>query len=696
MSHATDLSDNRDREENFLIRSICLIGGIVYPLWSFVYQYLLADADDPVARRLAISGLALLNIGLTFFKINRRVLTFILYSSMLVMTIQLGWIAYLNHFHPYYQMGILVLICVTLPFYQSLWGIASYTAMGSLALGLLLYFTSIRELFVFCVAYATVCIVSSYALITRLTLIKKLNTSRELFADSADRIEAINRDVSSIMENISSGIFTIESAEGNIGSQYSKNLEEILGFTINPQLTVLDILETTDLGSDKLDQVKTIIDFIGEDQIEFSLNGHLLPKECQMRRKDGRECFVELDWSSIVHPQSGLLQKILVSIRDVTEVRLLRRQNEDTHRELKLISEIFAIEKRKISPAFNSIKKLLDHCREELVKSDFISKESFLLMFREIHTIKGLARSFNLSTLANTSHNAEDKLSSCRTDPSMISKNLVQEILGQIEACFQDYSHIVTEKFGIPLQSEEIVSLSREEIDWIMEHLRNALASGDTYLLQIQELHDFLIEKSQHSLKAILSELLGSIGNLAQELHKTSPEIVVNDSGLSFQASAHNLLQSVFAHMLRNSLDHGIETPEERRSKGKRAEGLIELTVSEDSSAIHVLMKDDGRGLNLDQIYQKACSKGLLEGNHRPPRETLAQLIFLADFSTSDLVTKVSGRGIGMDAVQAYLKGFGGSIRLEFLDDSQQLAPVCFHIMLPKSLQILQTVNKAA
>jgi HPt (histidine-containing phosphotransfer) domain-containing protein len=686
MSYVSDLDTARQREQMFLIRSICLIGGTVYPLWSFIYRYILPESHDPIGPRLMISALAGLNIALTFFKIRRSNLLPFLYASILVMTGHLVWISLMNDFHPFYQMGIMVLICVSVPFYETLPGLFTYIGVSTALFLTLLFLRPLQELLIFYMACATVFVVSTYALFIRLTLIDKLRASRIQFAESADRIAAINRDVSSIMENIQVGVFTIESQGGKIGAQYSHALEEILGYRLPSEHTIHDILRHTDLPDDHRAQIHSVVASIGDDPIAFTMNSHVLPKECQFKTPGDETRVLEWEWSVIVDTDRNLIQKILVSLRDVTEFRNLMHQNEEKKKELKLVLEIIAIDKSKIVTVFTSIRKLLDHAVLELKDQERVAPETLRFIFREIHTIKGLARSFHLQTLANLCHGVEDQLNPLKEEKAIIARPRVEGMLQPLHEIFKEYTDILTEKFGVALDSEMHVSLTYAEIDWIIHNLRTALASGDDFVVHVQEMYDFILSKSLHSLTSLLAPFLGSLGEMAAQLEKPTPRVDIQGDDLGFLPEAHDLLQSVFAHIIRNAIDHGIEDPAERLARGKSREGLVSIVATHEADALHIFVRDDGRGLNLQGIRDTAVAKGLIRVDEAPTREQLSRMIFKADFSTKKVVNSLSGRGVGMEAVQTYLKSFGGTIRIEFLDEGTDFASFRFHITLPQSV----------
>ncbi len=115
-------------------------------------------------------------------------------------------------------------------------------------------------------------------------------------------------------------------------------------------------------------------------------------------------------------------------------------------------------------------------------------------------------------------------------------------------------------------------------------------------------------------------------------------------------------------HLIRNSIDHGIESPEDRLAAGKSRHGRIKLSAQHAGAYVHITISDDGKGLDAERIRQKAISKGLLSADARIDDKTLFEMIFHAGFSTAQSVTSVSGRGVGMDVVASSIDSLGGNI----------------------------------
>jgi two-component system chemotaxis sensor kinase CheA len=118
-------------------------------------------------------------------------------------------------------------------------------------------------------------------------------------------------------------------------------------------------------------------------------------------------------------------------------------------------------------------------------------------------------------------------------------------------------------------------------------------------------------------------------------------------------------------HLLRNSVDHGIETPEERVKKGKKKNGTITMKAYHSGTGVYIQVKDDGRGIDPEKIRAKALAKGIITEDARLAEAEILSLVFTPGFSTADKVTDVSGRGVGMDVVKRNVEAIHGEVKIE-------------------------------
>lgn len=137
-------------------------------------------------------------------------------------------------------------------------------------------------------------------------------------------------------------------------------------------------------------------------------------------------------------------------------------------------------------------------------------------------------------------------------------------------------------------------------------------------------------------------------------------------------------------HLIRNAVDHGIESPEDRLAKGKSAEGTLTLSAEQRSGRILIRIADDGAGINRARVFAKAVEKGIISPDAQLSKEEIEALIFAPGFSTAAAITNVSGRGVGMDVVRQNVKDLGGRISIE----SEEGKGTSFTLTLPLTLAI--------
>lgn len=138
-------------------------------------------------------------------------------------------------------------------------------------------------------------------------------------------------------------------------------------------------------------------------------------------------------------------------------------------------------------------------------------------------------------------------------------------------------------------------------------------------------------------------------------------------------------------HLIRNSVDHGIESPSERRAAGKPEEGTVELNAYQGGSNILVEIRDDGKGLNKDKILKKAIERGLVSDTDAQnlSESDIFQFIFAPGFSTADKISDISGRGVGMNVVNKLIEEFKGKILIHSEEGKDLPSPYLSHKHLP-------------
>ena len=174
------------------------------------------------------------------------------------------------------------------------------------------------------------------------------------------------------------------------------------------------------------------------------------------------------------------------------------------------------------------------------------------------------------------------------------------------------------------------------------------------------------------------------VHDLSQKLGK-QVELRLSGEHTELDKTVLEKIGDPLVHLVRNSMDHGIETPERRRAAGKPETGILHLNAYHQGGNIVIEISDDGAGFNHEKILAKARERGLVGPGEEPGEEDISDLIFQPGFSTADEVSDVSGRGVGMDVVRRNIKDLGGSVEVR----SRQGEGTTFTIRLPLTLAIL-------
>jgi two-component system chemotaxis sensor kinase CheA len=184
-----------------------------------------------------------------------------------------------------------------------------------------------------------------------------------------------------------------------------------------------------------------------------------------------------------------------------------------------------------------------------------------------------------------------------------------------------------------------------------------------------------------------VSSVFNRIPSLVTKMAETQQKdinLVIKGKDVRIDKGMVDILMEPLIHLVRNCIDHGIELPDERIAHGKPATATLTLSAFQEGSTLTLEISDDGRGINLEKVLSSAIRKGFIKSTEILSDKEICKLIFLPGFSTTDVITETSGRGVGMDVVITRINAIGGDIDV-------QSAPgqgTCFSMTLPLSAAI--------
>jgi len=186
---------------------------------------------------------------------------------------------------------------------------------------------------------------------------------------------------------------------------------------------------------------------------------------------------------------------------------------------------------------------------------------------------------------------------------------------------------------------------------------------------------------AKQGVKVLVESLAKTAARVAQDMGKQIKFVANDVEPEAFENSPRRVVKDILMQLIRNSAVHGIETPEERKKRGKNETGIVKLSIkySEDKKHVHVKLTDDGNGLDYKKIAVKALQKKMLKKEEAVKKDMLLKVIFMPGFSTAESETVHGGRGIGLNLVRDRIKEVKGTIKIKSEDGKGTV----FFISLP-------------
>ncbi|WP_176736955.1 ATP-binding protein [Oligoflexus tunisiensis] len=515
-------------------------------------------------------------------------------------------------------------------------------------------------------------------------------TQKKKAESAREQAETARLNTKSILESVNEGILSILPS-GVIDNVESPYFARLIGQEPYVERTIKEVLlDRLQISADVKDQCwQTILTVVGEDELNFWANASLLIASATYSsgtiQRDLR-----LKWSPII--EQGSVIKLTLAVEDITQQKLRDKELDQRRSELAMIAQLLDVNEDRARAFLMTAERLL-HENTRCLEKDSLNHEDIRILFVNSHTVKGAARTLGFNQLSPLIHEAEEQYQKILKQGAPINKTLLKTQHGLALAMLQQYKDI---NYGRLKRSEssgqQHLTIERSFLEQYHQVVVDALHSINSNSLSLDDFANFLKDQNRQ-LAGRIFDLLPSIfqsyepalQRVAESLGKPKPKIVADLPDVAIHPDIRSVLDNCMTHIIRNAIDHGIETPEERRSKGKPEVGQIQVKAREQEDSIELWIADDGRGLAIDRLQQRAMDLGL---GPNLPTQDVAELIFRSGISTSAKVTEISGRGVGMDAVHRYFSEIGGNIAIELLGASEPgYQKFAFRIKLPRKIK---------
>jgi HPt (histidine-containing phosphotransfer) domain-containing protein len=453
------------------------------------------------------------------------------------------------------------------------------------------------------------------------------------------KLRVAKRETDNILNNVKEGLLLINK-NYTIGSQYSKILEDLLKEEEIAQKNFIELL-TGKIDEKLVKSTADFIDILYRDSFDQDMMNELNPlSEAKLSFDDQNEVkYLTFNFRNI-ETEEHSEREIMVTIRDITEQTILeqklRESQEEAKRQMDSLVGILHIDPPMLREFIVSASEELEHV-ENLLQIDKMIKlnnETLKDIYRSVHSIKGNASLLAFKVFAEQAHHFEDTISELEEKEK--------------------------------LQKSDLNVLKAE-----LEKIKKLLNEVNGLLERIGKIHEQMRPKRSYEREVLVNSLKNLVNQTAKDEGKKA---ILDSSKFKIEEIPHKeriFVKEIMIQLLRNSVAHGIELPKERKAKKKPEQAEIQLSTFSDKSHYGFLLKDDGRGLQMEKLRQKVIDSGKATENtvKNWDKDQIINMIFEQGITTTDKANMVSGRGVGLDIVNKKVKSRNGDINVAFEED---------------------------
>jgi two-component system, chemotaxis family, sensor kinase CheA len=445
-----------------------------------------------------------------------------------------------------------------------------------------------------------------------------------LVAARTKELDARNVDMRQVLDNVGQGFFTLDRC-GTMSRERSAVLERWLG-PVPGSESFKDLL--AQIAPEASIWFAQGWASLLEDIMPLEVSLDQLPKQLLI---NGLE--LEIDYRPILDTQ-GALERVLVVVSDGTAARARARAEQDEREGTKLFTRIIA-DRAGFLEFFSEAHGLLQDI------SGYAEAQNRQELSRALHTLKGNAGIYGIETVAQLAHGLEDQLAE--------QGAITQLDLIPLQQRWSALATKVRALVGDQSAKIEIDDLEYRQILEAIEHGR-----------PLREIRQMIEAWRLEPTQMRLSRLAEQVSALAERQNKGPVETLVESNQIRLSSEEWSSFWGACIHLLRNSVDHGLEPAEEREELGKSVPAKLTLRTTLDSERFTIEVGDDGRGIDWEAVRAKANSLGLPATSH----QELVAALFADGLSTRAEVSELSGRGVGLGAVLEECRRLGGTVEV--------------------------------
>jgi sensor domain CHASE-containing protein/signal transduction histidine kinase len=507
-------------------------------------------------------------------------------------------------------------------------------------------------------------------------LATSMNAMLEALEKSEHAVRERNEQMRLIMNTVPSGLLSLDERYA-INPQYAQSAETILGRKNLAGTNYFDALGLTGDRAGDREKLYEFLDIFRQELLTEKEMAGLNPfEEFKLQRSNDDS----LRWLRLryflIHRGADMPKHLLVVVEDITEEKALAEKVKRSERENLQLKAI--VEDPDLFRDFlNETCTILRHAEDKVGSIERTENRKMTIneLFRDVHTIKGTASSFRLGVVSEIAGRMEDALSPLR-DTGIINAQTIaatKESLALLTRAVMDAVESARKIMGDDIGDGNDMYLKialsklKEEHTAINELLSRQLLDRDIADRLLRAIESHLRTLRYIPARKGFGKALKIVPGLISRLQKNI-QFKCEGGEVPVDCEIARELNTPLVHLIRNAIDHGIESsPDDRIAAGKPAEGTVTLHVETIDDALVIRLSDDGRGIDPEKLKSVAIAKGMFSvaDADRLNRHEILEFIYHPGFTTAATVTEVSGRGVGMDAVQASIKErLGGAISL--------------------------------